>query len=109
TDDTAIAYAGEDHEKILLLSFLALSNLMHGGSDATAFALQISDKQQSLIEKSGGIDEHPELADVQVALGPYLRAAISEESRFNLDDAVRARNMVVAYQPMFRDGEDDLQ
>jgi hypothetical protein len=82
---------------------------MHGGSDAQAFALQISDKQQKLIDRSGGIDEHPELADVQVALGPYLRAAIAEESRFNLDDAVRARNMVVAYQPMFRDGEADLQ
>mgnify|MGYP007059380359 FL=1 len=109
TDDTAIAYAGEDHEKILLLSILALSNLMQGGSDAHAFALQISDKQQSLIQRSGGLEEHPELADVQVALGPYLRAAIAEESRFNLDDAVRARNMVVAYQPAFRDGESDLQ
>ena len=109
TDDTAIAYAGEDHEKILLLSFLALSNLMQGGSDAQAFALQISDKQRTLIEQSGGIEEHPELADVQVALGPYLRAALSEESRFNLDDAVRARNMVVSYQPAFRDGAADLQ
>lgn len=109
TDDTAIAYAGEDHEKILLLSFLALSNLMQGGSDAQAFALQISDKQQKLIEQAGGLEEHPGLADVQVALGPYLRAALAEESRFNLDDAVRARTMVVSYQPTFRDGEADLQ
>lgn len=109
TDDTAIAYSGEDHEKILLLSFLAISNLMQGGSDAQAFALQISDKQSKLIEKAGGLDEHPELADVQVALGPYLRAAIAEESRFNLDDAVRARTMVVSYQPRFRDGDADLQ
>lgn len=109
TDDTAIAYAGEDHEKILLLSYLALANLMQGGGDAQAFALQISDKQRQLIDQSGGLDEHPELADEQVALGPYLRAAIAEESRFNLDDAVRARNMVVDYQPMFRDGDADLQ
>lgn len=109
TDDTAIAYSGEDHEKILLLSLLALSDLMQGGSDAQAFALQISDKQQTLIERAGGLEEHPQLADVQVALGPYLRAALAEESRFNLDDAVRARHMVVSYQPQFRDGEADLQ
>ena len=109
TDDTAIAYSGEDHEKVLLLTYLALANLMRGGSDAQAFALQISAKQQKLIEDSGGLEQHPELADVQVALGPYLRAAISEESRFNLDDAVRARTMVVSYQPGFRDGDADLQ
>lgn len=109
TDDTALAYAGEDHEKVLLLSLLALSNLMAGGGDAQAYALQIADKQQQLIRDTGGLEQHPELANVQVALGPYLRAALAEESRFNLDDAVRARTMVVTYQPEFRDGQADLQ
>jgi hypothetical protein len=108
TDDNAIAYAGEDHEKVLLLSMLALSNLMSGGGDAQAYALQVADKQRQLIEQAGGIEEHPELANVQVALGPYMRAAIAEEQRLNFDDVIRARTMVVSYQPDFRDGQADL-
>ncbi len=109
TDDNAIAYAGEDHEKILLLSFLAISNLMSGGGDAQAYALQISDKQRKLIDDDGGFEEHPELEQVQVALGPYMRAAIAEEQRLNFDDVIRARTMVVSYQPDFRDGAADLE
>lgn len=109
TDDNALAYAGEDHEKVLLLSFLAISNLMAGGGDAQAYALQITDKQQQLVQQAGGFEEHPELADAQVALGPYLRAAIAEESRLNFDDVIRARTMVVSYQPDFRDGKTDLE
>jgi hypothetical protein len=109
TDDNALAYAGEDHEKVLLLSFLALSNVMSGGDDAQAYALQITDKQQQIIRDAGGLEEHPELAQAQVALGPYLRAAIAEESRLNFDDVIRARTMVVSYQPDFRDGQVDLQ
>jgi hypothetical protein len=108
TDDNAVAYAGEDHEKVLLLSFLALSNLMADGTDSTAYALQIADKQQRLIEKAGGLDEHPDLARAQVALGPYVRAAVAEESALNFDDVIRARTMVVSYQPEFRDGAADL-
>lgn len=109
TDDNALAYAGENHEKVLLLSFLAISNLMSGGGDAQAYALQITDKQQQLIQQAGGVEEHPELADAHVALGPYLRAAIAEESRLNFDDVIRARTMVVSYQPDFRDGQADLE
>jgi hypothetical protein len=108
TDDNAVAYAGEDHEKVLLLSFLALSNLMSDGSDSTAYALQITDKQQRLIETAGGLEEHPDLARAQVALGPYVRAAVAEESALNFDDVIRARTMVVSYQPEFRDGAADL-
>lgn len=109
TDDNALAYAGEDHEKILLLSFLALSNLMAGGEDAQAYALQIAEKQRKLIDADGGFEEHPELEQVQVALGPYMRAAVAEEQRLNFDDVIRARTMVVSYQPDFRDGQADLE
>lgn len=109
TDDNARAYAGEDHEKVLLLSFLALSNLMQDGGDAHAYALQIADKQRKLIDRAGGLEEHPELAEAQVALGPYLQAAVAEQSRLNFDDVIRARTQVVSYQPEFRDGESDLE
>ena len=50
TDDNAKSYAGEDYEKILIRSFLALSNLMNGGEDALAYSLQVTDKQQQIIQ-----------------------------------------------------------
>ena len=118
TDDTKIAYAGEDHEKILVRTFLALSNLMGDGGDAHAYALQIGAKQSELAEKNQKqIEEHtpegealpaaPELP--QVALGPYVRAMLHEESALDANEVVRAREMVVSYVPDFRDGEADLE
>ena len=53
TDDTHRAYAGEDYEKVLIRAFLALSNLMHDGGDADAYALQVNDKQRQIIEAAG--------------------------------------------------------
>ena len=118
TDDTKISYAGEDHEKVLIRTFLALSNLMGEGGDAQAYALQIGVKQQELLEKSQKkLEEHtpegeplpvvPELP--QVALGPYVRAMLNEESALDAEEVVRAREMVVSYVPGFRDGEQDLE
>ena len=54
TDDTHTAYAGEDYEKILVRAMLAISNLMNGGADATAYALQSSDIQEQIIANGGG-------------------------------------------------------
>jgi uncharacterized protein len=118
TDDTKIAYPGEDHEKILVRTFLALSNLMADGGDAHAYALQIGAKQQELTEKyEQDLAKHtpegeelpatPELP--QVALGPYVRAMLHEESALDANEVVRAREMVVSYVPEFRDGEADLE
>lgn len=117
TDDTKIAYAGEDHEQVLVRTFLALSNLMADGGDAHAYALQIGSKQQELAEKidkkrkerdgenaTSDPDELP-----QVALGPYIRAMLNEESALDASEVVRAREMVVSYTPEFRDGQEDLQ
>ncbi len=118
TDDTKIAYPGEDHEKILVRTFLALSSLLGDGQDAQAYALQIGSKQQELAEKSlKKLEEHtpegepfptvPELP--QVALGPYVRAMLHEESSLDTNEVVRAREMVVSYVPDFRDGDRDLE
>ena len=43
TDDQSRSYAGEDYEKILIRVFLTLSNLMHDGTDAESYTLQIQD------------------------------------------------------------------
>ena len=84
TDDNAIAYAGEDYEKVLIHAFLALADLMHNGGDATAYCLQMDQKQRSIVESGGANDEeNPKLAYQQVAFGAYLRGVLHEASHLN--------------------------
>lgn len=112
TDDCVRAYPGEDYEKILVRTMLAISNLMAGGDDVAAYALQINEKQQEIAAKleSQEMDERLRAeAYKQVALGPYIRAMIAEESPLTLDDAVRARVQVASWAPEFRDAKLDLQ
>lgn len=135
TDDNAQAYAGEDYEKVLIRAMLALSNLMTDGNDAGAYALQMVDKQQQIIQKvsekqkkneelvkskqppnpdGSPAEAEPkfvpaELAYKQVALGPYIRAMLAEESPLTLDEAARARVQVASFEPGFRDANADLQ
>ncbi|HEX3725563.1 MAG TPA: hypothetical protein VHV08_04945 [Pirellulales bacterium] len=110
TDDNRQSYAGEDYEKILIRSFLAISNLMQGGTDAQAYSLQITDKQQQIIaaatDKNGNNPKHDYK---QVALGPYLHGLIREETHTNYDDAARASAMVVSWQPDFAYARGDLE
>lgn len=109
TDDTKRAYSGEDYEKILIRCFLSLSNLMHDGSDAKAYALQVTDKQQSIIQ-AGGDDasKNPKLAYKRVALGAYLNGALQEATHRDYDDAARSIQLVVNWEPDFKSGKDDL-
>ncbi len=117
TDDTKIAYAGDDHEQVLIRTFLALSNLMSDGQDAHAYALQIGSKQaeviaridkkhEELVANDESAPSPPELP--QVALGPYIQAMLHEESALDATEVVRHREMVVSYVPDFRDGQQDL-
>ena len=113
TDDNARAYAGEDYEKVLIRAMLSISNLMSGGGDAGAYALQMVDKQQQVIqtveEKHKEENKDAVLAFKQVALGPYIRGMLAEESPTTLNDAVRARVQVANWEPNFRDAKKDLQ
>lgn len=114
TDDNAKAYAGEDYEKVLIRAFLAISNLMTDGGDVQAYSLQMTDKQDEIIrrvkdKKKEEEEADPVLAYKQVALGPYLRAMLAEESPLTLDDAERARVQVAEWAPEFRDAKHDLQ
>ena len=122
TDDTRRAYAGEDYEKVLVRAMLSLTNLMSDGGDAGAYALQVVDKQQQIIDaviekqkaafdkQKAGSDKPPiELAYKQVALGPYIRAMLAEESPLTLEEAARARVQVANWEPNFRDAQADVQ
>jgi hypothetical protein len=110
TDDTRKSYAGEDYEKVLVRAFLALSNLVNGGHDAQAYSLQVTDKQQQIIQAAVDKDgNNPKLGYKQVALGAYVHGMIREETHANYDDAARSSAMVVSWQPDFAYGRQDLE
>jgi hypothetical protein len=105
-DERRRAYSGENYEKILIRTFLSLSNLMSDGGDAAAYALQAADKQQQ-IEAGLSQDDLP-ASTHRIALAPYMRAAILEETHNNYDDLQRSRIQVVNWESQFRDGAIDL-
>jgi hypothetical protein len=110
TDDNAQAYAGEDYEKVLVRSMLAVTNLLTDGQDAQAYALQIIDKQQQIIDNgTDATGQNPKLAYQRVALGPYLHGLIREATHTNYDDAARANELVCYWQPDFKYGPWDVQ
>ncbi|MDR1958475.1 MAG: hypothetical protein LBQ54_05455 [Planctomycetaceae bacterium] len=125
TDDTMVSYPGEDYEKVMIRAFLAICDLMEGGSDAEAFALQVVEKQQqirSTAEKAGPKktngsrsadlqekDSHPKLAYKQVPFGPYIRGLIREETLTNFDDALRYYTMVEEWEPGFQQVKHDIR
>jgi hypothetical protein len=109
TDDQQLAYSGEDYERVLLRGYLALANLMQGGGDAEAYCLQVLDKQSQIIQEGVLQDgSNPKAVYQHVALAPYLRAALREESHRDFDDVSRYREMVVSWSPAFQAGQDDL-
>lgn len=110
TDDNRLAYAGEDYEKVLIRCYLALSNLMSDGGDASAYALQVGDKQRQIINAEGeSSEENPRLNYKRVALGAYIHAAIQEATHTNYDEAARAIKLVANWEPSFKDANEDLQ
>jgi hypothetical protein len=116
-DDNTISYAGEDYENVLIRVFLALSNLMHDGTDAPAYALQVGYKQNEIVQKGAVQDPqdpkktvNPKAAAYrQVAIGQYLIGAMQEATYRNQDDAVKAYEAVCAWEPGFVQGRQDLE
>lgn len=110
TDDNMYSYAGEDYEKIFIRCFLAISNLMADGGDALAYSLQVTAKQQELMDKGGADPEkNPKLSYQRVAFGAYLHGALAEESKFNFDDCLRAWTKVSEWEPSFPYARADLE
>lgn len=112
TDDQQLAYAGEDYEKVLIRVMLALSNLLTDGSDAGAYALQVNQKQQEIIEKSkstGGDGKNLKANYKFVPAGAYMHAALREETHTNYDDVLRSLELVAKWQPDFAPVKQDIE
>ena len=110
-DDQSLAWAGADYEKVLIRTYLSITNLFNGGGDANAYALQVDAKQNEIISRiqRSREGESTQLDFKRVALGPYVHAAILEEQHSNFDDNDRSRLKVVSWETSFRDGEFDLE
>ena len=110
SDAQAKTYAGEDYEKVLIRAFLCLANLMGDGGDALAYSLQVTEKQQRIIETGADKNgENPKAGYQHVALGPYLHGAVRERSHADYDDLERACVAVCSWQPEFAYGAQDLE
>jgi hypothetical protein len=110
TDDQRPGYAGEDYEKVLIRVFLALSNLLNDGQDAGAYALQVAEKQQQIMQAGTAPDgKNPKQGYKHVAAGAYIQAALREETHQNYDDAARSIELVCNWAPDFRAGKQDLE
>jgi len=110
TDANRKAYAGEDYERVLIRVMLAMSNLMHDGGDAVPYSLQAVDKQRQIIQ--AGVDKDGQNLKAsyrQVAIGPYLHAALSEATHVNYDDAERAHATIASWEPDFPYAVEDLE
>jgi hypothetical protein len=111
-DDQQLAYAGEDYEKVLVRVMLALCNLMGDGSDAAAYALQVNQKQQQIVEKSKSTDDKGQNLKASykfVPVGAYLHAALREETHANYDDVARSLELVAKWRPDFPPIKQDLE
>lgn len=110
TDDQHLAYSGEDYEKVLVRTYLALANLLGDGQDAGAYALQVAEKQQQIVETCKETDgANPKQNYKQVAVGAYIQGMLREATHANYDDAARAIEQVCHWEPSFASGQQDLQ
>jgi uncharacterized protein len=103
TDDSARTYKGADYEQLMVRVMLALSDLLAGGGDAYAYAVQIGEKQEEIIgsplgemTKDGGASGYrPREQYRRIALGAYLQGVIREDA-LELDEAARAYERALA-------------
>ncbi|MBL8828463.1 MAG: hypothetical protein JNM18_15885 [Planctomycetaceae bacterium] len=110
TDAQREAYHGEDYEQVLIRVMLSLTNLVQDGSDAAAYALQVNEKQQQVIDAAKLPDgTNPKAGYQQVAFGPYLYGAMREATHANYDDVQRAATVVCSWNPEFPYGQQDLE
>ena len=104
-DDTSRAYAGADHEKVLVRAMLALANLVQDGDDAEAYSLQVIAEQDRIIAAARRADgANPKAGYQQVPLAAYLRGILREATHRDYDDAARHFATVAGWQPDFRAG-----
>ncbi|HEX5135747.1 MAG TPA: hypothetical protein VFY93_02165 [Planctomycetota bacterium] len=114
SDDMARSYSGADYEVILVRVMLCLADLIVHSSqtegDAYAYALQVGEKQQQIIDSPLGDDlgYKPREEYRRVGIGAYLQGVILEATGAR-DGAARAYDRCVAYEPGFATAKEAAQ
>jgi len=109
TDDRQRAYAGEDHERVLVRALAAVADLAAGGDDAEALALQAAEKQREIVAAAVADDgTNPKSGYRPVALAPYLRGILREATHRDYDDAARHYATVASWEPGYAPARDDV-
>jgi uncharacterized protein len=97
-DDGFADYVGADYEHIVLRSMLAIADLLNGGDDAFAYAIQIDEKQEQILgsdfgaelsEDENAVTYSPQEQYQRVAIGAYLLGLV-QETKFMTDEGAKA-------------------
>lgn len=108
--DTQLAYPGEDYEHVLVRAMLAIADLMAGGGDADAFANQVLERQQEIIDSfENGNGDRPKKAYKLVGFGAYLRAILHEDRPLEVDVAEREYRKLADLEPGYPFAAEDIE
>jgi hypothetical protein len=91
SDDESMAYAGADYEHIMVRVLLAVTDLLTGTGDAYAYALQVGEKQEEIINSPFGDEKqkyHPRKQYQRVAMGAYVQGVINEANLYASEAAL---------------------
>ena len=109
SDDQQRSYAGEDHEKVLVRAMAAIADLAAGGGDAEAFSYQAAERQAEIVRDAVEEDgTNPKASYRQIALAPYLRGILREQTHRDYDDAARHFATVASWEPQFAQAPHDV-
>ncbi len=89
TDDTTLDYRGADYEHVLTPALLALADLLEGGQDAYAYALQVGEVQERILGSTFGDDVdgkgngyNPRELYQRVPVGAYMEGLVREREGY---------------------------
>jgi len=88
-DDTFRDYTGADYEHVVVPALLAVVDLLNGGQDAFAYALQVGEVQERILGSTFGenLDEeghgyNPRKEYQRLAIGAYVEGLLREREGF---------------------------
>jgi hypothetical protein len=88
-DDTFLEYRGADYEHVLAPALLAIVDLLEGGQDCYAYALQVGEAQERILSSTFGDDVdgagngyNPRKQYQRVAIGAYVEGLVREREGF---------------------------
>jgi len=89
-DDTTLEYRGADYEHVLTPALLALVDLLEGGQDAYAYALQVGEVQETILGSTFGEDVdgegngyNPRKQYQRLAIGAYVEGLVREREGYS--------------------------